>query len=202
MGYRNYFYIAEKEKTDKFIALSHEEQVRLSEKASGNNDEDDIKNLIETDGLYCGGVLEYLDAKEIHECGKYFDGATSDEIHKDSVDLSNCDTELCFVKPESLLIVAEHYRRASQEYYEKLLKSIDLTDEEIKENWKDYPIGRPDFKRVFKTHVSNLRNVLNTSKDDKLCICNSWNYDYNMFELVHIYKTINWDKHQLIWCGH
>lgn len=78
MGYRNYFYIAEKEKTDKFIALSHEEQVRVSEKASGNNDEYDIKNLIEADGLYCGGALEYLGAKEIHECGKYFDGATSD----------------------------------------------------------------------------------------------------------------------------
>ena len=30
MGYRNYFYIAEKKKVDDFLALSHEEQMKAT----------------------------------------------------------------------------------------------------------------------------------------------------------------------------
>ena len=201
MGYRNYFHIVEKEKADQFLAMSHEEQVRAT--ASEYEDEEDIQRLIKEDGIYPLGFFKWANAIEIDEIGKYFDGATSDTIHKEAIaDLSNSDCEFCFVKPEALLTVAEHLRESSQEYYTKLMKSFDMTDEEIKENWKDYPEGRPDFKHIMLLHIRNLDEVLNTKLNKPYQICNSYNYDYVMFELVHQYKTIDWNKYQLIWCGH
>ena len=200
MGYRNYFHIVETEKVDEFLSMTHEQQVRAT--ASEYYDEEDIQRLLEEDGIYPGGFFRWANAVEIDELGKYFDGETSEKIHNEATaDLSDSDTEFCFVKPEALITVAEYCRKASQDYYNRLMKSFDMTDEEIKADWKDFPEGRPDFKHIMLLHVRNLDRVLNTDVNKPYQICNSWNYDYVMFELIHQYKTIDWNKYTLVWSG-
>ena len=41
-----------------------------------------------------------------------------------------------------------------------------------------------------------------TDIKDKYHITSSWVYEYTMFELIHLYKTIDWDKYYLIWLGY
>ncbi len=198
MGYRNYFYIAEKEKVNKFLSLSHEDQVKVTAEMARNqyNDpvfaQERVEEYIEWNNLGSWETRDYLEAEEIHGCGKYFDYNIQKEIVKDSIDLSNSDEELYFnVKPEALIICAEHYKDKSAKYWHNLIDTEnDL--EVLKERLRSL-VRELDYKHL---------DVLNTDPKNKFNITNSWDYEYAMFELVHLYKLIDWDKYSLIWCGY
>ena len=198
MGYRNYFYIAEKKKVDDFLALPHEEQMKVtSEIIKGYYKEQKFaqERIEEYLGYNQPGAWEvrnYLEAKEIHGCGKYFDSNIQKEIVKDSVDLSGDEDEFYLnVKPEALIICAAHYKDKSAQYWNNIINS-EVSIEEIKEQLKTHA-RELDYRHGY---------VLNTDIQNKFSITNSWDYEYAMFELVHLYKLIDWDKYSLIWCGY
>lgn len=212
MGYRNYFYIAEKEKVDNFFSLSHEEQMKITAEIEkkGYSDQEFAKKIaqeyLKENVLSDWNVRKCISAQEIHECGKYFDSETSEKIKEGCKDYSDGDTEFCIVKPEALLICAEHYKQKTIDWWENIAKSIDMTDEEIKNDWKNYPGGRPNIKEKLEYHIRDLKdkriNVLDTDINNKFSITTSWTYEYTMFELIHLYKSIDWNQYQLIWCGY
>lgn len=207
MGYRNYFYIVEKDKANEFLSMNKEQQVRATKQSY--DDEEDIQRMIGWEGVCCCRFNDWAKAEEIHECGKYFDGETRDKLieGEEVQDLSTEDSEffIC-LKPEALLICAEHYKQNTITWYSKLIKSMDMTDEEIKADWDNYMNGRPDIKSELIFRLRDLEgkfiNILNTDIEDKYHITTSWSYEYVMFELVHLYKTIDWSKYYLIWCGY
>ena len=212
MGYRNYFAIIEKDKADKVINASHEEQMQfIAEVIRGDYSDPDyaeelVQEHLERDVVDWYMLKNYLKPTEIHECGKYFDHDTSEKIKEDCKDFSDDDTEFCIVKPESLLVCAEHYKQNAAKWWRNIITSIDMTDEEIKEDWKNYPEGRPNIKERLEWHVRELESkyidVLDTDIKDKYRITSSWVYEYTMFELIHLYKTIDWDKYYLVWLGY
>ena len=194
MGYRNYFYVAEKKKVDDFLALSHEEQMKVTAEVikKDYNDQafaqEQIEEYLKYNQLCRWETMDYLEAKEIHGCGKYFDDNVQKEIVKDSVDLSGNEDEFYLnVKPEALIICAEHYKDKSVKYWSTIIKSEANID---------------DIKNQLQNHVRDLNYVLNTDPNNKFSITNSWDYEYAMLELVHLYKLIDWNKYSLIWCGY
>ena len=198
MGYRNYFYIAEKKKVDDFLALSHEEQMKATAEVikKDYNDQtfaqEQIEEYLKYNQLRRWETMDYLEAKEIHGCGKYFDDNVQKEIVKDSVDLSDNEDEFYLnVKPEALITCAEHYKDKSAQYWNNIVNS-EASIEEIKEQ--------------LRTHARELdykhRDILNTDPNNKFSITFSWVYEYAMLELVHLYKLIDWDEYSLIWCGY
>lgn len=198
MGYRNYFYIAEKKKVDDFLKLSHEDQIKVTSESLKNlyNDQkytqECIAEYIERNALGTWETRDYLKAKEIHGCGKYFDDTIQKEIVKDSIDLSNYDEEFYLnVNPKALIVCAEHYKDKSAKYWNNIIES-ETTVEELKEQLKSHA------RELDYAH----RDVLDTDPNNKFRITNSWDYEYAMLELVHLYKMIDWDKYSLIWCGY
>lgn len=213
MGYRNYFAIIEKEEADKVLNASHEEQmqicvdeIRKDWESDSEYAEEEVKEFLENDTVDYYKIKHYLNPTEIHECGKYFDYDTSKLIKEDCKDYSDDDTEFCIIQPKALLICAEHYKQNAAKWWRNIITSIDMTDEEIKEDWKNYPEGRPNIKERLEWHVRDLENkridVLDTDIKDKYHITSSWVYEYTMFELIHLYKTIDWDKYYLLWLGY
>jgi len=212
MGYRNYFYIADKQKVNDFLSLSHEEQILVTAKAEmcewtdQDYAKERIQEYIKENKLRTFHISKYLEAIEVVECGKYFDGKISTEIKEDSIDFSDDDCEFFFVKPEALVICAEHYKQKTFEWWSTLVNSMYMTDEEIANNIDKYPGGRPDIKAELESHINDLRNaridILDTDLNHKYNITTSWLYEYAMFELIHIYKSVDWTKNTLIWCGY
>jgi len=213
MGYRNYFGIIEKEEADKVLNASHEEQIqfcveyiRNDWKSDPEYAEEQVKEFLERDTVDYYIIKHYLNPTEIHECGKYFDYDISKLIKEDCRDYSDDDTEFCIVQPKALLVCAEHYKQNAVKWWKNIITSIDMTDEEIKEDWKNYPEGRPNIKEKLEWHVRELEDksidVLDTNIKHKYRITSSWMYEYTMFELIHLYKTIDWDKYYLIWMGY
>lgn len=210
MGYRNYFAIVEKEKMDEFLKLSEEDRVRFSwEKDLEKNymDQEEVDHFVELNYINSFVFKYEMGGEEIHECGKYFDNETAEKIKDGSVNLSNEDGEINVkLKLEALLVCAEHYKQNAAKWWRNIITSIDMTDEEIKEDWKNYPEGRPNIKERLEWHVRELENeymdILDTDIKDKYHITSSWVYEYTMFELIHLYKTIDWNKYYLIWLGY
>lgn len=210
MGYRNYFVIAEKEKVDEFLKLSEEDRVRFSFKQDiekGYMDQEEVDNFVKINYINSFVFKQEMDGEEIHECGKYFDNETAEKIKEGSIDLSNEDGEINVkLKPEALLVCAEHYKQNTIKWWDNIIKSMDMTDEEIEEDWKNYPEGRPNIKDRLIYHLRDLENnyidILDTKPEHKYHITTSWSYEYTMFELVHLYKTIDWNKYDLIWLGY
>lgn len=144
MGYRNYFYIAEKKKVDDFLALSHEEQMKATAEVikKDYNDQtfaqEQIEEYLKYNQLRRWETMDYLEAKEIHGCGKYFDNNVQKEIVKDSVDLSGNEDEFYLnVKPEALITCAEHYKDKSAQYWNNIVNS-EASIEEIKEQLRTH----------------------------------------------------------------
>lgn len=198
MGYRNYFYIAEKKRVDDFLALSHEEQMKVTsliipqEYSNPAFAQERIKDYFEYNQLGIWETKGYLKAEEIHGCGKYFESDIQKEIVKDSIDLSGDEDEFYLnVKPEALIICAEHYKDKSAKYWWNIIESEESVE---------------DIKEQLRSHARELdyvhRDVLNTDPNNKFSITTSWDYEYAMLELVHLYKLIDWDKYSLIWCGY
>lgn len=210
MGYRNYFYIVEKEKIDEFLKLSEEDRVRFSFKQDiekGYMDQEEVDRFVEANYISSFVFKHEMDGEEIHECGKYFDNETAEKIKEDSINLSNDDGEINVkLKPEALLVCAEHYKQNAIKWWNNIIKSMDMTDEEIEKDWKNYPEGRPDIKKRLMYHLRDLEgkyiDILDTKPEHKYQITTSWSYEYTMFELVHLYKTIDWNKYDLIWLGY
>lgn len=198
MGYRNYFYICDKEKLADFLTKSHEDQVKLT----FSDDPDDLQIALDDPGLNPYDVMEYLNGKDVFECGKYFDSSVAKKICEGGVDLSTEDNEFFIIKPEGLITCAEFYRDECIKDYDKIVKSFDLSDEEIEEDKDTYLYGRPNYKNLFLYKLRDLQNdVLNSNKDSIYNITNSWKYEYLMFELIHIYKIVDWTKYDLVWMG-
>lgn len=198
MGYRNYFYIAEKKKVDDFLALSHEEQMKVTAELIKQDYSDQtfaqerIEEYLEYNQLGSWEARKYLEAEEIHGCGKYFDSNIQKEIVKGSVDLSGDEDEFYLnVKPEALIVCAEHYKDKSAQYWNNIINS-EASIEDIKEQLRSHA------RELDYAH----RDVLDTDPNNKFNITNSWDYEYAMLELVHLYKLIDWDKYSLIWCGY
>ena len=209
MGYRNYFAIIEKEEADKVLNLSHEEQMKLTaeqvreEWAGSDEEEEQVAKYLKNDILDTYALRRHLKPEEIIECGKYFDYDVAQKIKEDCRDYSDEDTEFCIVKPEALLIAADYYRNATVRYYENVIRSFDMTDEECEED-KDMSYQRPNLVSSFRHQIYDLKS-LKIDKESvlkKKTLMDTWQYEYDMFNLLHMYKNIDWDKYYLIWQGY
>lgn len=213
MGYRNYFAIIEKDKADNILNASKEEQIqfivdgiRNEYKNNPQYAEDEVAEYLEIGEVDYWRMKNYIGLQEIHECGKYFDSKTTELIKEECRDYSDDDTEFCIIQPKALLVCAEHYKQNSIKWWRNIITSINMTDEEIKEDWENYPEGRPNIKERLEWHVRDLEgkyiDVFNTDINDKFHLTTSWTYEYTMFELIHLYKSIDWNKYYLVWLGY
>ena len=96
----------------------------------------------------------------------------------------------------------------AHDYPEHYVKQQYLPDEIVGARfYEPTDIGHEkNIKERLEWHVRDLENkgidVLDTDINDKFHLTTSWTYEYTMFELIHLYKTIDWKKYYLIWLGY
>ena len=75
------------------------------------------------------------------------------------------------------------------------MNNTNLSDGEIKAKYEEHI---KDYNSWWRTH---WRNAFNLDENDE-CICNSWLYEHQIFELVRLYKTIDFEKYDLVFLGY
>lgn len=201
MGYRHYFYLVDKSKCEAVKNMTLNELCDYA-KSEGVEVED---------GWFSFNDNKFLDKKEIFEFGKLYWDDTADRIYSKGEPLFTdkevqedvSDYDPYVVGKPGVLEAIEIYKRKIIESYKDLLvdggvqllpggfyierediKSIDKVREFIHEKLKWWELfGAIDLD---ETHES---------------ISGSWQYEHQIFELVRLYKTIDWGTKTVLFYG-
>ena len=185
MGYRNYLYKIEKEKVKEIRELTLEE---LKSKYADEFDDDyiDIHKIIGKDCIFEFGKLYWDDTVE------RINGTGEELFANDEIQEQFYDYAPHLVGKEALKVAIEIYERKIKEMYKNLNEEVEKAE------------TFEDKYELYKRHISDYEvwwkrlKVIDLEKD---AICHSWLYEHLIFELVHLYKTIDFDEYDLIFLG-
>jgi hypothetical protein len=181
MGYRNYIGYISKKEYNVIKDFTYEELCK-------HYDTDYVRPHIVTEiyefGKYCDH-LEFLrdDFFTNKETNEYF---------------NNDDYEFFKTDKSCLKYWIEHYNENVKKYYLDLLDGIDVYG---------------DVKNISEEKVRKLVNHVNSMSSEWNCltpydlengdaVTKAWKYEYEIFELVRIYKTFNFKKNILVYYGY
>lgn len=210
MGYRHYLYIIPKETVKDLQGKTYEE---LWEKYEPQSEKDfyykmkaeypDEKKYLSIDSFGQKCVFEfgklYWDdtAQQIYDTGRpLFDSA---EIMEEFEDYNPY-----IVSKEAIKIAIDIYKKKIVDYYESLF----VENEQLCDPFFHIPIKEVEKSIQEKCLEDCQQQLAEWKKDwifnfdeDKPTLTNSWLYQYSIFNLMHLYKTIDFEKYDLLFYG-
>lgn len=195
MGYRHYFFKADKKDVEMVMGLSYQQ---LKEKYA-DNDYIDLDNVISHEEIYDFGKLHYEDtAEQIYNTGKPL------FMDKECMECFS-DYKPYEVGKDGLIKAIEIYAKKVENYYRDLLVDgverivpifgFTIKDEDIKSNDK----ARDLISDKIRTWSHFDRYIKPREKSNNVTC--SWEYEYSIFNLIHLLKTIDWESETLLFYG-
>lgn len=203
MGYRHYFYKVKKEDVDKVKNLS------LKEVCENFSKKDE----------YCEWVSIYdvIEQECIFEFGKLYWDDTVERINATGTRLFNDNEVIDYFADNDFFVVGKAgIEKAIEIYIEKINTWLQsLLNEERQAIYKNNrKLALKDLKpedvnmaevissirsKVFEWN-NDWRSVVNLDLNSS-DITDSYFYEYQIFNLVHIYKTMDWEKDTILFYG-
>lgn len=186
MGYRNYLYKIPKKNVKELRSLTKQQM---------------IDKYAEDEGYTSfHKILCENNAKCIFEYGKLYWDDTIERLHKTGERLfKDEDVNELFEEEDIYLLGEKAIEETINIYKEKIIKMYDLLFENNDMSEKEIIEKYEEHLRDYKLWWNRL-NAINLDKD-KECICDSWLYEHQIFELVRLYKTIDFEKYNLLFLG-
>jgi hypothetical protein len=212
MGYRNYLGSLPKKEYNKIKNFSLKEIYEYKDE-EWSDDPYDKPGYV--------GVYDIAN-KQHYELGKYvdeFDKKFFKPVFKNKETQKYFVEEQDFyiVKQEFVLHLIEHYTKLVKDYYKKILNDFYDGNKSKAEfmTSKDLPITEQEMTSIY-TLINHVRDMalewgvsgwfedtipydvdLSNSR-----VVSSWKYEYEIFELVRIYKTFDWKRNVMIYYGY
>ena len=190
MSYRNYICSVDKKSLGKIRNLSYDKIIKqygdngyISEYTFENKGIE-IKRILEIGGqaVYKENMLL------IKECLSFV--FSDDKVNK----ALNNDSEFMLGDKKLLKNIIEIYRKLVIDFYEKDINIIREMYRDSNINYLNYFITRCENK------VSEFSTNQFVSDNDNILHCTP-QYEYDIFNLIYILKTFDWDKNYLLWVG-
>lgn len=207
MGFRYYFVKIPIEEASKVKGMTLEQLCNYA-KATCPEIYDKLHNKDSVDEFMADLFFnkKFLHREYLYELGNlYFDDLADEIISEDrklfddkDIQDQYCDFEYYIVGKEGLLKTIESYKKKVINYYEDLLKD-DNSDKVFRPRTSEQKIEE-HFDNMIREF--NYIDFVNLNINDKNILTNSWLYEHAIFNLVHILKTVNWEKYTLLLVGH
>lgn len=205
MGYRHYFYKVAKSEVEKVKDMTIDEIFEYAKSQGAEVEEqDNYFDFIDD---------KFMNKQEIYELGKLYFDDTADRIYSKGIPLfSNKEVDdavndYCpyVVGKEGLLETIKIYQEKTLNYY----KSFIVNDKNYSDAWKlNLKIDEiKNINEIVKLIENKIFNLLipdyfvDTNERHKWSLTHTWDYEYTIFSLVHILKTIDWEKDTLLFYG-
>lgn len=202
MGYRHYMYIVPKELINDIKNFTYDELTEYARKMNAVEDWDDEAWV---------NIHDLLGRTEFHEFGKYYENANN--IYNLGKPLfENKDTQEHFEDYEPYVIGIDAVLCAIEDYRQKIIKwykELLMPQKEYEEVHPFYGLKKQTQDERIKNHITNQLGEwenrfnflpINTDMDSNK-IVRSWLYEYEIFELVHQMKIMDWEKNTLVFYG-
>jgi len=141
---------------------------------------------------------QYEHTERLYELGKYVE---YDFEMKKIEDFEDSDTEYAIIELDTILLFVEDYRKRHVEYLKRMIKpeeELSVDDKYILEYKGNTLQG------FIESEIRNWENaeslIYNINREDET-IVKSWSYNYEIFELLRIYKTFDKENYYLVWIG-
>lgn len=203
MGYRHYFYLVDKKDVELVKNKTYKELVRIAKDYGADADEED-------DYFYFND-RKFMNKVEIYEFGKLYWDDTADRIYSKGVPLfEREEVQECFsdyypyvMGQDAMLEAIEIYKAKIIKYYKGL-----VADGDTREFGYFYDIKPEDIKDMaaIAEHIRDMlwwwerMGVLDTNLEHEQ-ISDSWMFEHQIFELVRLYKSIDWENKCLLFYG-
>ena len=206
MGYRHYLYKIEKEVVENVKDKTFSE---LWDKYATQSDREWREKYPEDNYL----DIDRIPKECIFEFGKLYWDDTAARIYATGKPLFNNkevqeqfdDFRPYVVTKEALLVAIEIYKKKVIESYEDcFVENTHLCDPFFRIPIEEVPksIQEKCIEHVQEKLLEWKRGyTIDTDLDDKNHITSSWYYEYSIFNLIHLYKTIDFDKYDLLFYG-
>lgn len=198
MGYRHYFHKISK--TDLEEIKNCQTQIDLCEWSKRHNY--NLERHEDDDGEHYDYIVVREIGKELYCFGKDVDWANNIQSKNESIFSNNelqefySDYQPVICSKEDFLDVINIYKQQIIQYYEYLLEPA-KNDSEV--SIKDKQMTHITFRLQDWKNNYNLQPINTDLTKDT--ICDSWLFEYAIFELVRIYKTFDWENDALILLG-
>lgn len=169
--------------------------------------------------------------EELHEFGKYCDFNFENVkikkffTNKETFEYYDSDHEFYVVNKDFLKYIIEHYTEKVKKYYSDMIdpffsgkygeNACDFLNS-VKTEYRDPDNYHTfDFSKITQEQQTALFKIINHIRDFGLewnCltpydlekgleVTKSWKYEYNVFELVRIYKSFDWKRNVMVYYG-
>lgn len=139
--------------------------------------------------------------EELHEIGKYYDHP--DDEWEELYDFGDDDTEYKIITKKSLKAIIKQYEQSHLKYLQDLIKpDEELTEDDkmkIEFGYRDTPHKYVQKKIMEWERADSLVYDINDNSDR---LVKSWAMEYEIFELIRIYKSFDEEKYYLVYEGH
>lgn len=186
MGYRNYLYKIPKKNVKELRNLTKQQMI---EKYAEDEGYASFHKMLEENNTKC--IFEY---------GKLYWDDTIGRLHRTGERLFKDEDVNELFEEENIYLLGEKaieetiniYKEKIIKMYDELLNNDELNDKEIIEKYEEH-------LKNYKLWWARL-NALNLNKEEE-CICDGWLYEHRIFELVRLYKTIDFEEYDLLFMG-
>lgn len=202
MGYRHYFYKVSKAEVETVKDMDYAQLKGYVKDRGGKVVEED--DWVDLDDV--------LSQTEVHEFGKLYWDDTANRIYSKGVPLfTKKETQDHFedyvpyvVGKEGMLEAISIYQEDVLNYYKSLLVDgeerrlplgITLTVDDVKSIDKVVSLIEDKVRSI------SYRGLVNIDEDNKWQVTPSWEKEHSIFNLVHILKSIDWEKDTLLFYG-
>lgn len=189
MGYRHYFYKVKIKDVDELKNISI----------------NDIKKKTYDKECEYYDFDKAIDKQEIYELGKLYFDDTAERIYSTGEPLfSNDDVMQMFEDYKPYIVGKKGLLKAIEIYKEKIIIYLsgclkDSYDEFSKEKIESKYKMEKDIKDRLRNWKSGL--AINTNENFKNIVSRSWLYEYSIFNLIYLLKTIDWENETILFYG-
>lgn len=189
MGYRHYFYKV------KIVDVKKIKDISLH----------DIKRKTYDKECEYYDFDKAIDKQQVFELGKLYWDDTSERIYSTGEPLfSNDDVMELFDDYVPYIVGKEGMKKAIEIYQEKIIKYLSFCLVDSYDEFSEEKIKSEDkMKKDIVDRLSYWKSgfVIDTNENIKNIVTRSWLYEYSIFNLVHLLKTIDWETETLLFYG-
>lgn len=190
MGYRHYLYKIKKEDLNKIRNMSNSD-LYIHTKSKEEDGWWSPTDLFREGYIYSLGEIDT-------KLWKTLKNNRIDEIFiQEEVKERMSDYDNGILNSDGFLNIMELYKEKVLSYFNDLLK------DGYKESWRKYKTSNEKLKSHMEEKIRMIQNCdeydFNLEREQ---ITGSWTFEYSLFELIRLYKSIDWNNYYVIYLAY